>query len=91
MPILSDKSCERRWEGTTEWHFCADYLEGQKDICEGDSGGPLQCPRSDGRMVLMGVVSFGGKCGKKGDLSAFIRVEDHLEWIQKKKASGKFV
>ena len=41
--------------GTDLWHrFCAGYLEGGKDSCHGDGGGPLIY---DGK--LQGITSWG--------------------------------
>ncbi|KAM9858589.1 uncharacterized protein ACBR49_020570 [Aulostomus maculatus] len=48
------------------------------DTCQGDSGGPLLC---DGKLV--GVTSFGKKCGRirKPGVYAFI-TREHLMWIK---------
>ncbi|XP_076587331.1 granzyme A-like [Chaetodon auriga] len=49
------------------------------DTCQGDSGGPLLC-----NGALMGVTSFGYKCGilKKPGVYAFVS-EKQLTWIKK--------
>ncbi|XP_022620977.1 granzyme A-like [Seriola dumerili] len=49
------------------------------DSCQGDSGGPLLC--SEG---LIGVTSFGKKCGliKKPGVYTFLS-EKHINWIKK--------
>jgi secreted trypsin-like serine protease len=45
---------------------CAGYRRGGTDTCEGDSGGPLLAPLSDGRPRLVAVTSFGDGCAKAG-------------------------
>ncbi|XP_014911643.1 granzyme A-like [Poecilia latipinna] len=49
------------------------------DTCQGDSGGPIVCNN-----VLVGVTSFGNRCGvkKKPGVYSFLS-ERHLNWIKK--------
>ncbi|TWW60310.1 Granzyme A [Takifugu flavidus] len=47
-----------------------------KDTCQGDSGGPLLC-----NGALVGVTSFGRRCGRFPGVYAYI-TEEHLRWIK---------
>lgn len=49
--------------------------------CQGDSGAPLVL-NTDGRLVLIGIVSF-GEC-EKNKVVAYTRVDLHLSWIKDK-------
>ncbi|KAH7942703.1 hypothetical protein HPB51_027214 [Rhipicephalus microplus] len=51
-------------------------------LCRGDSGGPLQCPRADGRYVLAGLTSWGIKCAAPRMPGVFARVATRLDWIR---------
>lgn len=61
----------------TDEMLCAGYLEGGKDTCNGDSGGPLAV---DG--VLVGVVSWGVGCGREGFPGVYTSVNSHIDWIE---------
>ncbi|XP_052747944.1 collagenase-like [Galleria mellonella] len=55
---------------------------GGRNICSGDSGGPLWLWASNQR-TLVGVVSFGSASGcQRGFPSGFARVTSFLSWIQ---------
>ena len=41
----------------------AGFIEGGKDSCEGDSGGPFVVPMGNGEWGLAGIVSFGSPLG----------------------------
>ncbi|XP_017049330.1 trypsin alpha-3 [Drosophila ficusphila] len=61
----------------TDEMICAGYLEGGKDTCNGDSGGPLTV---DG--VLVGIVSWGVGCGREGFPGVYTSVNSHTAWIE---------
>jgi trypsin len=71
----------------TDTHFqsgkeiCAGHTEGGKDSCQGDSGGPLFY--DDGNIqYLVGVVSRGDECAKKGGYGYYILTKGIIQWIK---------
>uniref|UniRef100_T1E6T7 Kallikrein-CohID-1 n=1 Tax=Crotalus helleri TaxID=8741 RepID=T1E6T7_CROHE len=58
--------------------LCAGILEGGKDTCGSDSGGPLIC---NGQ--FQGIVSWGNNpCAQPHKPGVYTKVFDHLDWIQ---------
>ncbi|KAJ7304130.1 hypothetical protein JRQ81_011657 [Phrynocephalus forsythii] len=80
IEILSNPVCEAAYPWWTAHCnvLCAGVLEGGKDSCRGDSGGPLIC---DGK--LQGIVSFGGfPCAEPLEPGIYTKVYNYLDWIK---------
>ena len=84
--MIYNRECER-------WHrdkginvviydemLCAGYYGGGKDSCQGDSGGPLMT-EMDGRWTLVGIVSAGYSCAKRGQPGIYHKVGYTSDWI----------
>ena len=61
---------------------CIGFIDGGKDSCRGDGGGPAVC---DG--VLHGIVSWGDGCGKKYRPGVYTKVCEFNRWIAEVMAS----
>ncbi|XP_048357233.1 alpha- and beta-fibrinogenase OhS1-like isoform X2 [Sphaerodactylus townsendi] len=58
--------------------LCAGDLEGGRDSCRGDSGGPLICDNT-----LHGIVSLGGNpCGQPNMPAVYTKICKYADWIQ---------
>ncbi|KAM5288082.1 coagulation factor VII [Ctenodactylus gundi] len=66
----------------TERMFCAGYLEGGRDSCKGDSGGP-HATHYRGTWYLTGVVSWGEGCAAVGRVGVYTRVSVYAEWLRR--------
>ncbi|XP_015174543.1 PREDICTED: trypsin-2-like [Polistes dominula] len=79
MPILSMENCRKLLENVTNLPpgmYCAGYIDGLKDACQGDSGGGMVC---DG--VLMGIVSAGEGCARPKLPGIYTDVLFYKHWI----------
>uniref|UniRef100_A0A8C6Y641 Peptidase S1 domain-containing protein n=1 Tax=Naja naja TaxID=35670 RepID=A0A8C6Y641_NAJNA len=77
IPVLSQSQCNKAYPGKiTNNMFCAGYMEGGKDSCQVDSGGPVVCNGE-----LQGVVSWGG-CALEGKPGVYVKVCNYVSWIQ---------
>ncbi|NWQ78836.1 PROC protein, partial [Columbina picui] len=61
--------------------LCAGSLGDRKDSCSGDSGGPM-ITKYRNTWFLVGLVSWGEGCGRKGKFGVYTKVSQYLEWIQ---------
>ncbi|XP_058060853.1 trypsin-4-like [Anopheles bellator] len=83
VPIVAQDDCVRAYDSIglgsriTESMICAGYRAGGHDSCQGDSGGPLAVDD-----VLVGVVSWGGGCGRPGIPGVYARISAVREWIR---------
>lgn len=87
VPIVSNNECNFQYNQSscfdnpiTETMVCAGYMEGGKDSCIGDSGGPLLV-YCDGTWNLAGLVSWGGGCGLPGFYGVYTRVSCFHDFI----------
>jgi secreted trypsin-like serine protease len=60
---------------------CAGFIEGERDACGGDSGGPLMVFDRKGGFLLAGIVSFGDGCALPEKFGVYTRVADFGDWI----------
>ncbi|KAI4898501.1 hypothetical protein NFI96_020953, partial [Prochilodus magdalenae] len=85
LPVVDYATCSRPdWWGdlVTDLMVCAGG-DGNLASCNGDSGGPLNCQRSDGTWDVQGIVSFGSSlgCNYYKKPSVFTRVASYIGWI----------
>uniref|UniRef100_A0A8C2Q251 pancreatic elastase II n=1 Tax=Cyprinus carpio TaxID=7962 RepID=A0A8C2Q251_CYPCA len=85
LPVVDYNTCTRSdWWGNlvTNLMVCAGG-DGVVSSCNGDSGGPLNCQRSDGTWDVHGIVSFGSSmgCNYPKKPSVFTRVSGYISWI----------
>ncbi|XP_078509316.1 serine protease 27-like [Lissotriton helveticus] len=60
--------------------LCAGYLEGGKDSCSRDTGGPLVCQFA-GSWLLAGIVSWGEDCALPRYPGVYTRASYYADWI----------
>uniref|UniRef100_A0A2I3T5C1 Serine protease 22 n=1 Tax=Pan troglodytes TaxID=9598 RepID=A0A2I3T5C1_PANTR len=88
VPIIDSEVCSHLyWRGAgqgpiTEDMLCAGYLEGERDACLGDSGGPLMC-QVDGAWLLAGIISWGEGCAERNRPGVYISLSAHRSWVEK--------
>ena len=70
--------------------ICAGTTSGQRDACNGDSGGPLFVTGADGKTQI-GIVSWGegpfdanAACGHKDAYGVYTRLGNYADWIKAK-------
>ena len=87
VPTLDLETCNRLYgrTGNSEDMMCAGYLEGGKDACQSDSGGPL-VQISEGKTghdqaVLIGIVTWGTGCGMPNYPGYYVNVTYIVPWI----------
>lgn len=83
IPVLSTEECRELLVNVTdlpEGMFCAGWLDGGKDSCQGDSGGGMIC-----NDVLVGIVSGGEGCALPRLPGIYTNVVYFKDWILKSK------
>jgi hypothetical protein len=79
LPIVSNAQASLVWHSIPVTDIMAGYLNGNKDACSGDSGGPLIVPVVDEYKVA-GIVSWGSSnCNTYG---GYTRVSYFENWIR---------
>ncbi|XP_072865530.1 trypsin-2-like isoform X2 [Chlorocebus sabaeus] len=78
VPVLTQAECEASHPGEITINlFSVDFLEGGKDSCQVDNGGPVVC---NGQ--LQGVVSWGYGCAQKNRPGVYAKVYNNVDWIR---------
>lgn len=80
VPIVDRASCNRANSfiaPVTKNMFCAGYAEGNRDACQGDSGGAASI-----NGVVVGVVSWGNGCARANFPGVYTKVANYRGWIE---------
>ncbi|XP_077199823.1 coagulation factor VII-like [Paroedura picta] len=81
LPRIKTKECIQHTHfNITKNMFCAGYLTGTKDSCEGDSGGP-HATEYKNTWFLTGLVSWGKGCATVGTYGVYTKVSRYIEWL----------
>ncbi|CAJ1060622.1 transmembrane protease serine 9 [Xyrichtys novacula] len=82
VSVIEQADCQLSY-GTvlTQNMMCAGHMEGGRDTCLGDSGGPLTCRQPSGQWFITGVTSWGHGCGRTGFPGVYTRVTSVRKWI----------
>ncbi|KAL1472887.1 hypothetical protein MTO96_022666 [Rhipicephalus appendiculatus] len=85
LPIVNQDVCRNATAyKVTDNMFCAGYAqEIVGDACQGDSGGPFVV-RHKNRWYIVGIVSWGVGCGRRGNYGYYTKVTNYHNWIKEK-------
>ena len=79
----------------TQNMICAGTTTGERDACNGDSGGPLFLT-GDGGPTQVGIVSWGegpldagAACGHKNAYGVYTRLSNYTDWVAETMKNGK--
>jgi secreted trypsin-like serine protease len=87
VTVQDQEVCEDNYQAVapgiriTQNMWCAGVPEGGKDSCQGDSGGFIGAPATDGRWIQLGVVSWGIGCARPELFGVYTRVANYGAWI----------
>ncbi|XP_056640870.1 serine protease 30-like [Diorhabda sublineata] len=78
LPVISTQTCSRYYPTgfITERMFCAGYIGGGKDTCDGDSGGPIVVAG-----IQIGIVSWGIICAAPDEPGAYSKIPELVDYI----------
>jgi hypothetical protein len=86
VPVWDDSICTKNevWGPTfnTTARICTGYLSGGRNVCSGDSGGPMVCG-VNGQFTQYGVASYVSStgCTVPNKPGVFARVTTYYQWI----------
>ncbi|XP_078247576.1 coagulation factor VII [Pogona vitticeps] len=81
VPRMHKTECVRHTNfNITDNMFCAGYLNGTRDACEGDSGGP-HVTEYKNTWFLTGIVSWGKGCAAIGTYGVYTNVVKYIPWL----------
>ncbi|XP_043679848.1 transmembrane protease serine 9-like [Vespula pensylvanica] len=85
VPILSQEECDQagyQKNRLTDNMFCAGYLDGKRDACFGDSGGPLHVKGSYGHLEVIGIISWGRGCARPNFPGIYTKLNNYMGWLK---------
>jgi secreted trypsin-like serine protease len=65
--------------------ICCGDINGERDACQGDSGGGLYIPQNLSNIfhyTIDGIVSYGEQCASPMKPGIYTRVSNYIDWIQ---------
>lgn len=82
LPLIDTHRCVRLLENrkihvAEEYVLCTLDPENKRDVCTGDSGGPLMCSQ-----YQAGIVSGGSGCARPNTPNLWTRVDVYYTWIK---------
>lgn len=83
LPVVSQLVCNapESYNGSiTDNQLCAGFINGGRDSCTGDSGGPLLIQVNNVYQQIA-VVSFGEGCGKHNKYGVYTYLPMYIGWI----------
>lgn len=87
IPLIDDTACDATYEDFLPGYFvgASDVCAGTdgKNVCYGDSGGPLYAKDPQGALVQIGITSRGAGCANKLFPAIFTEVSRVQAWIQR--------
>ncbi|CAG2121751.1 unnamed protein product, partial [Medioppia subpectinata] len=83
LPVWNNTWCDSSYSvDISDQMLCAGNPRGGKDSCQGDSGGPLMLQGPNQRWMIIGVVSWGIKCGEPNQPGVYTRISKYIDWIR---------
>lgn len=82
LPVWTQQRCQAAFaQRISAGVLCAGASEGGRDSCQGDSGGPLLVQLPNGRWSVVGIVSWGVRCGEPNFPGIYTKVDAYAGWI----------
>lgn len=83
LRVWNNSECDTKFVQPIHKVFlCAGPVKDKGDSCQGDSGGPLMVQdKTSKQWTLIGIVSWGIKCGDPGIPGIYTRVTEFLDFI----------
>lgn len=81
LPLVDQDICAEVMGDVTDRMMCAGVIEGGRDACLGDSGGPMMVRDDAGHDTLLGLVSWGVGCGEAEYYGIYTRIARFNAWI----------
>lgn len=81
VQMVPQNQCDKSYEITDRQICAGDFVNGGRDSCHGDGGGPLIRMDADGNGHLVGVASYGHGCAQKNQPGIYTKISAYASWI----------